>query len=226
MKHMLLAIALLGAASIASAEPRQVSGFDTIAASGRFRVEIAVGPHYAVSVEGADAARIATRLDGDTLKIEPARRPWFGGEPRYDATIRVTLPRLRGIAAARGATVNAIAGGECTSFDAAAAMGANLTVRELYCGSVEAAAAMGANLELAGACRSLDVTAAMGGSVQADALRCAEVDASAAMGGAIEAFAERTYDASAAMGGSIDISGGGQATGRSAVMGGSISPRP
>ncbi len=226
MNRLVFALLLASAASVASAEPRDVSGFENVSASGRFRVEIAVGPQYAVVVDGPDAARIATRLDGDTLKVEPSRRSWFGGEPRYDATVHVTLPRLQGVAAARGATVNATVGGECTDFDAAAAMGAELRVRDLYCGTIDAAAAMGANLELAGACRVLDVTAAMGGSVQAGALRCAVVDASAAMGGDIEAFAERSYDASASMGGSINISGGGQATDRSAVMGGSISPQP
>jgi hypothetical protein len=226
MKQLVFALLLASTAAAANAEPRDARGFEAVQASGRFRVEIAVGPQYAVVVDGPDAARLATRVEGETLKIEPTRRPWFGGEPRYDAIVHVTLPRLRGIAAARGATVHATAGGECTNFEAAAAMGADLTVRDLYCGTVDAAAAMGANLELAGACRTLDVTAAMGGSVQADALRCAVVDATAAMGGDIEAFAERTYDASASMGGSIDISGGGQASGRSAVMGGSISPHP
>lgn len=224
-RHFVFICAALAAAGAAYAEPRNLDGFDQVHAAGRFRVEISVGPNHTVNVEGADAAQIATRVDGDTLKIEPRRRPWFGAERRYDVLVRVTLPRFAGVAAARGAEVNASGGGECTSFDAVAAMGAALTVRELVCAKVDAAAAMGGNLELAGACRTLDVTAAMGGAVDAAGLRCTNVDASAAMGGAIEAFAERTYDASAVMGGDVDISGGGHATDRSAVMGGSISER-
>lgn len=222
----LTAAGMLLLAGPAQAESRDVSDFDSVAASGRFRVEITAGQPYSVSVEGADAEDITTRLDGDTLKIQPRRRPWFGPEPRYDAVVRITLPELEGVVAARGSTVLANGAGDCTSFDATAAMGGQLTVRDLYCGAIDATAAMGATVELFGACRSLDVTAAMGGAVKAEELHCDTVDASAAMGGAVRAFAARTYDASAAMGGSIDVAGGGRAAGSTAVMGGSVSPRP
>lgn len=226
MKRILAALMLLALAGAASAEPRRLGGFEQVNASGRFRVEVSVGPAFSVSVDGPDAARISTRVDGDTLKIAPTRRPWFSGEPSYDATVRVTLPRFEGAAAARGAIFDAVGGGECVNFDAAAAMGAALTVRDLYCASVDASAAMGGEIVLAGACRNLDVAAAMGGTVNASALRCGAVDASAAMGGEIEAFANQTYEASAAMGGSVNIAGGGRATDRSTAMGGSITPRP
>ncbi len=225
MKQLFAMLALGVLVGGASAEPRAVTGFDNVNASGRFRVEIAIGPAHSVNVEGPDAARIVTRRDGDTLKIEPRRRPWFGGEPRFDALVRVTLPRLEGVAAARGANVSAIAGGDCSEFDAVAAMGANLVVRELYCGRVDASAAMGGVIELIGGCRTLDVAAAMGGTVNAEALRCDTVDASAAMGGEIKAFAETSYDASAAMGGDIDVSGGGRAIDRSTALGGSVRER-
>lgn len=226
MKKLLALLALGALTAAASAEPRSVTGFDQINASGRFRVEIAVGPTHSVNVEGPDAARIVTRRDGDTLKIEPRDRPWFGGEPRYDAVVRVTLPRFEGVAAARGAQVNATGGGACTDFNAVAAMGANLVVHELYCNHVDASAAMGGVSELIGGCRTLDVSAAMGGVVEADALHCETVDASAAMGGEIKAFAETSYDASAAMGGDIDVSGGGRANDRSTALGGSVNERP
>ncbi|MEQ1616844.1 MAG: DUF2807 domain-containing protein [Terricaulis sp.] len=226
MRKFLSILALAALAGAASAEPRSVTGFDNVNASGRFHVEIAVGAAHTITVEGPDAARIITRRDGDTLKIEPRDRPWFGGEPRYDALVRVTLPRFEGVAAARGAQVNATGGGSCTSFDAVAAMGANLVVRELYCGHVDASAAMGGVAELIGGCRTLDVSAAMGGTVHAEALHCETVDASAAMGGEIKAFAETSYDASAAMGGDVDIRGGGRAADRSTALGGSVNERP
>jgi|CXWL01.1.fsa_nt_gi hypothetical protein len=225
MKTFIAILALAALTGAAAAEQRTVTGFDNINASGRFRVEIAVGPAHTVNVEGSDAARIVTRRDGDTLKIEPRNRPWFGGEPRYDAVVRVTLPRFEGVAASRGAQVNATGGGACTEFDAVAAMGANLVVRELFCGHVDASAAMGGEMELVGGCRSMDVSAAMGGIVEADALHCETVDASAAMGGEIKAFAETSYDASAAMGGDIDVSGAGRAADRSTALGGSITER-
>jgi hypothetical protein len=218
-------LALAALATPAMAETRDVTGFDTVAASGRFRVEVAVGPDFTVLVEGPDASRIGTRVEGDTLKIEPLRRAWWGGNPRYNATVRVTAPRLEGVAAARGATVEATAGGECTDFSAASAMGGELRVTGIACSSVDAAAAMGATLRLEGACHNLDVAAAMGATVEAAELRCDRVDASAAMGGGVDAYASNTFDAAASMGGSIDISGGGEAGDQSAAMGGSITRR-
>jgi hypothetical protein len=225
MRTLLAFAAVATLAGAAQAEPRSVAGFDEVNASGRYRVEIAVGPQFRVDVQGADGSRILTRRDGYALKIEPRNRPWFGGEPRYDALVRVTLPRLEGVAASRGATVTVEAGGDCDGFEAVAAAGASLTVRSLYCSTVDASAAMGASIELAGGCRMLDVAAAMGASVDAVELRCATVDASAAMGGEIGAFAQQSYDASAAMGGSVEVHGGGRATDRSAALGGSISER-
>ena len=221
MREFMIAGLAFAIATPAFAETRALSGFDSVNASGRYSVEVAVGPEFLVSVEGPDAARLRTRVQGNTLKIEPARASWFGN-PRYDATVRVTLPALTGVAAARGATMIATAGGACTEFSAAAAMGAELSVSDIQCDSVDAAAAMGAQLTLSGACGMLDVSAAMGAQVDAEALRCETLDASAAMGADVDAFATGTYDASASMGGDVSIAGG--ATGdRSTGMGGSVS---
>ncbi len=222
MRELMIAtLALIVLAAPAVAETRDVSGFEAVNASGRFRVEIAVAADFNVTVEGPDARRIRTRLDGETLKIEPVSRPWFG-EPRYNATIRVSLPRLTGVAAARGASVTATAGGECEEFSAAAAMGAELRISDIQCESVDAAAAMGADLRLSGTCETLDVSAAMGATVRAEDLHCQIVDASAAMGADVNAFAEASYDAAASMGADIRIAGGGRSSDRSAVMGGSV----
>lgn len=218
----LAAAAMVVLCASASAETRNLSGFERVHASGQYDVRVEVGPEFAVSVEGSDAARIRTHVDDGTLKIEPRNRPWFGS-PAYDVRVRITLPRLEGVAAARGATVNAVAGGECASFGAAAAMGANLRVTGLRCDAVDAAAAMGAILELAGTCDVIDGSAAMGGVIRADDLQCRQADISAAMGGDVAVYASASYDASAAMGGSVNVAGGGHAADRSTAMGGSVS---
>ncbi len=226
MRFLITAFAAMALLSgPAGAETRNLTRFDTIEAEGKFRVEVAIGPNFSVIVEGPDAARIATRVADDKLTIEPARRPWFG-EPTYNAVIRVTLPRLEAIAAARGARVNASGGGDCPEFSAVAAMGGELRIEGLQCQSVEAVAAMGGELALSGVCRSLDVTAAMGGTVQAGALHCRTVEANAAMGGAVTAFAAQSYNASAAMGGDVSVAGGGKPGDREAVMGGAVRERP
>lgn len=224
--HRFIAPALFAAmiAAPAAAEMRDLSGFDEIHASDRIRVEVTVGGAYSVEVTGADANRVRTRLDGDELRISDARRPWFGRTPELDALVRVTTPELEGVAASRGAELNAnLSDAPCVGFSAAAAMGGAATVDGLRCEDVDASAAMGGIVRLAGACRSLDVSAAMGGMVRADGLECELVDASAAMGGEIRAFASQSYDASAAMGGAVNVGGGARSSDRSAVMGGSIS---
>lgn len=224
MKYFVSVALLVGAlAGAAHAETRALSGFTQVSAADRLTVEVSIGETYSVEVTGSDADRVRTRLDGRTLKITDARRPWFGTSRRLDANVRVTAPRLEGVAAARGAELTATISGECDDFSAAAAMGATTRVSGLACQSVDASAAMGGELELTGACETLDVSAAMGGSVGARDLRCRTVDASAAMGGDIRAYASESYDASAAMGGAISFAGEARRGDTSAAMGGSIS---
>jgi len=206
----------------AQAETRDLTGFTEVNASGRFRVEVATGEHFSVTIDGDDAARVRTRVDGDTLIIEPRSRPWFGASPRLDAIVRVTAPLLEGVSASQGMSMRADAAGSCERFAASAAMGASLEVTSLECAYVEASAAMGAELELSGACQTLEGSAAMGGRLSAGGLLCQRADVSAAMGGAISAFASQTYDASAAMGGAIDLAGSPEQGDRSSTMGGSI----
>src|SRR5262245_57275605 len=120
-----LAVALLaaGMAGAANAQTRDLTGFTDVHASDRMTVEVTVGDTYSVQVTGSDAERIRTRIvDGHTLRIEDARRPWFGRSPRLDATVLVTAPRIEGVAASRGAELTATMSGECNDFSAAAAM--------------------------------------------------------------------------------------------------------
>lgn len=223
MREIMIASVALAAFTLpATAETRALSGFDAVNASGNYRVEVAVGDGFAVDVSGADAARIRTRVEDNLLKIEPARRAWFGN-PRYDAVVRVTLPRLEGVAAARGMTMTATAGGECPSFDAVAAMGAELSVTGIQCDAVDASAAMGAVLTMTGACETLNVSAAMGAAVRARDLHCESADISASMGADVVVYATASYDASAAMGADVRVAGGALQGDRSAAMGGSVS---
>lgn len=225
MKRIALAVVLAaaGLTTLAQAETRQVGRFSEVKAEDRVRVEVTVGEGYSVEVTGADAARVRTRVDGHRLEISDARRPWFGRTPRLDATVRVTAPRIEGVAAARGAELTATISGECDDFSAAAAMGGEATVSGLTCHSIDAAAAMGGDLRLSGSCDTLSASAAMGGSIRANDLQCRVVDGSAAMGGAMRVYASERYDGSAAMGGDINVSGEGRRGDTSAAMGGSIS---
>ncbi|MBN8608346.1 MAG: DUF2807 domain-containing protein [Caulobacterales bacterium] len=194
------AVLALAMAASASAETRNLRGFNSIGASDQMRVEISVGGDYAVEVTGADADRVRTRVEDGALLIDQRNRPWFGSR-HLNAVVRVSVPELESIAAARGVEVSA-RGVESERFDIAAAMGAEVRV--------------------SGTCGVLDATAAMGASIRADELQCRVADVSAAMGGSARVYASETYEGSASMGGSIDISGDGASRGRSTAMGGSI----
>lgn len=216
------ALIALAFAADDAAETRDLSGFRAVEARDRMSVTVATGEAYSVEVTGADAARVRTRLDGRTLEISEANRPWFRSSPRLDAHVRVTAPSLEGVSASRGVDLTATLGGECGDFSAAAAMGGSARMTGIQCSDVRAAASMGGDLALEGSCRGLDVSAAMGGFVRAEQIACETVDASASMGGDIRANASRSYQASASMGGAIDVAGAGASNGRATLMGGSI----
>lgn len=225
MRRLLAPFVLtLALAAPAAAETRNVSGFTGVSADDRFTVEIVTGQAYSVEVTGRDAGRIRTQLDGRTLRIRDARRPWFGENPRLDARIRITAPSLSSIAAVRGAELSAEIASDCSRLDVAAAMGSEMRVLA-SCDRIDASASMGAGLRLEGQCEVLDASASMGGIIRAGALRCESVDASASMGGEIAAFASRAYDASASMGGAINVAGNAPTRETSSSLGGDITNR-
>ncbi len=216
----------LASASAAAADVRTLSGFTAIDAEDRLTVTVSVGDRHAVEVTGSDADRVRTRVDGRTLYIEDARRPWFGRSPRLDAHVQVTAPAVDALSAARGAQLTAdLADHPCTDLIVGASMGGSVNVAGARCNTVSSSASMGGDLRIAGACHRHDVSASMGAYVRSDDLQCETVDASASMGGDIRAFASRSYDATASMGGSINVAGGAGGRDISTSMGGSVDTR-
>ncbi|MFZ2030210.1 MAG: DUF2807 domain-containing protein [Vitreimonas sp.] len=201
MKYAVASVLLaLTMAAPASAELRNLSGFTEVQAQDNIVVEVRTGPQYAVEVTGPEANRIITRVDRNQLKISERNRPWFGPDRRVNALVRVTVPAVSSLAAAKGATLNAF---------------------DINADDMSLAAAMGGQLRVTGACRAVDVAAAMGGIVRAEGFRCATADISAAMGGEARVFATHTFDATAAMGGSVNVAGGAHGD-TTAVMGGQV----
>ena len=193
-------IAAIFLAAPASAEMRELSGFRNVQAVDNIVVEVRLGPAFAVEVTGPQADRVITRVEGHALKISERNRPWFGPDRRVAALVRVTMPEVSGLAAARSA---------------------NLTGFDIHARDISLAAAMGGELRVTGTCDGADVAAAMGGIVHAEGFQCARADISAAMGGEASVFASQTFQATAAMGGSVDIAGGAHGD-TTAVMGGEV----
>lgn len=204
MKKLLIvgvaAFALVGAAN---AETRNLTGFTSVNAADRIAVEITMGERHSVRVEGPDASKVQTRVEnGDELRIRRTTRPWFGGTPRTNATVYITVPAIEGIAASRGASIEA---------------------RDITATRMSIAAAMGGVVEITGTCTMLDAAAAMGAEVNATAFQCQTADVAASMGGTAQVFAARHMDAAASMGGAISNAGGATAGDDSTAMGGSVS---
>jgi len=184
----------------AAAETRSHSGFDSVGAQDQITVIITVGGEYSVDVSGPDAERVLTEVEDGTLKIRQRSRSWFGNH-NLDATVRISMPELESVAAARGV---------------------ELTASGVNAQHFEIAAAMGAEVRVTGTCRSLDAAAAMGAVIRADELLCETAEVAAAMGGDARVYASQTYEGAASMGGSINVSGDGASRGNSTAMGGTI----
>jgi hypothetical protein len=195
-------IALALAATAASAETRNLSGFRSVAARDGVDVYVTQGEGFRVDVSGRDAERVRTEVRDHTLQISRRNLNWFGFNRDLSATVRVTMPVVEDLSAARGASLRAT---------------------DLRAGDLDLSAAMGADIEVSGTCRALSASAAMGASLDASALVCSDADASAAMGADVNVNATNAFEASASMGASISNSGNATHQDISSSMGGSVS---
>jgi len=201
MKYLTtLAVSVMALSVSAAAETRNLSGFESVSAEDRLQVEVATGA-YSVQITGADASRVRTQINGDSLKISQRNRPWFGETPRLDAVVRITMPRVDGLSASRGAELSA----------------SGIEAR-----NVSLSASMGGELRVVGTCGTVTAAASMGGVIRAEDFHCERADVSASMGGEARVYASETYEGSASMGGAINISGDGASNGRATAMGGTI----
>jgi len=194
--------ALIALSSVAGAEVRNLTGFNSINTSDRIAVEVRQGDAYRVEVLGSDAERVRTQLDGRALEIRQRDRPWFGGPRDNDARVIVTTPNVEGLAASRGASIRA---------------------EGIRASDISLAASMGGSIDISGECRAVSAAASMGGSIDADSFECQTANISASMGGNAEVFASNTFNAAASMGGAVRVDGRPQSGERTASMGGSIS---
>ncbi len=188
-----LAIACAGTAF---AEPRDHSGFTRVAASAGTDVTVTVGPGFSVDVTGPGADRVVTRVSGETLVVE-RRSGWSWGTQRAD--VRVTMPRVEGLAASSGA---------------------DLVVSGVNGGDIELDSSSGADLRVSGRCESFRADASSGADIHAQDLRCVNgsVDVSSGADARVFASGRLNVDASSGGGvvaygdpgiGDIDLSSGG-----------------
>lgn len=198
MKLVLAAsVVTLAAAGAAQAAPRDVGPFTAVQASAGTDVEVVVGPALSVDVSGRDADRIATRVSGNTLVVEPVRG-WSWRGPRH-AQVRVTMPRVEGLAASSGA---------------------DLTATGVNGGAIALESSSGADLNVSGSCASFTADASSGADIHAQNLRCENGSVDVSSGADARVYASGRLDVDASSGGgvvaygnpgigSIDLSSGG-----------------
>ncbi|ANP44532.1 head GIN domain-containing protein [Candidatus Viadribacter manganicus] len=190
-------VIVLAATGVAQAETRSVSDFTRVEANAGTDVQVTIGSAFHVEVTGRDAARIQTRLDGDTLVVEPVRG-WSWRGPRQ-ANIRITMPRVDGLSAASGA---------------------DLVATGINGGAIELESSSGADLRVSGTCSSFNADASSGADLDAQNLRCenGRVDVSSGADARVNATGRLDVDASSGGGvvaygnpgiGNIDLSSGG-----------------
>lgn len=190
-------VLVLASGGVAHAETRNVTGFTKVEARAGTDVEVSVGSGFRVEVTGRDAARITTRIDGDTLVVEPVRG-WSWRGPR-NANIRVTMPRVDGLAASSGA---------------------DLVATGISGGAVSLASSSGADLRVSGTCASFEADASSGADLNAQNLRCENGSVDVSSGADARVFASGRLDVDASSGGgvvahgnpaigNIDLSSGG-----------------
>lgn len=182
------AAATIALAPAAFAETRNVTGFHSVHAASRVEVEIRQGANFSVSLEGPDAAETTTRVSNGTLHIEPPRR-WFSS--RRDTQVRITMPEIRGIAAAAGSEVEAL----------------DIRAQEL---SLDASS--GAELTVSGTCTALNADASSGADLDASALRCATANVDASSGADAHVNASQSVNVDASSGSDIYLTGGASIT--------------
>lgn len=197
MRLILAASALvLATAGAAQAETRNLTGFTKVEANAGTDVQVTVGGAFRVEVTGRDADRIITRIDGDTLVVEPVRGfSWRGRE----ANIRVSMPRTDGLAASSGS---------------------DLIATGVNAGNIALDSSSGADLRVSGTCGTFTADASSGADLDAHDLRCenGSVDVSSGADARVYASARLNVDASSGAGvvaygnpgiGNVDLSSGG-----------------
>ena len=180
MRLILAASALvLATAGAANAETRNLTGFTKVEANAGTDVEVTVGAAFSVEATGRDANRIVTRVQGDTLVVEPTRDwSWRGRQ----ANVRVTLPRVNGLSASSGA---------------------DLVATGLNGGAVDLDSSSGADLRVTGTCASFTAQASSGSDIDARNLRCETGSVDVSSGADARIFASGRLDVDASSGGGV-----------------------
>ena len=219
---MAAAVAALPACSRASGEPAgpavqrsfAVGGFERIAVSGPYRVEVRTGGAPGARAEGPQEAleRLVVEVRGDELRIHPRKESWMGfgsGASRHgEVRLTVTVPRLSAarIAGSGDMSIDRVEG---ERFEGAVAGSGNLDLGAIEVGELKLAVAGSGDVRAGrGRARTIEFKIAGSGDVDAAAVASETASVSIAGSGNLRAQASRAAEVKIAGSGDVELSGG------------------
>ena len=187
----------------------QVGGFDRLAVSGPYEVNVVTGGQSGVTAKGGANLLDETEVvvEGNTLKIQPRKKKgvrwnWRNGK----AVFTVNAAALHGaaIAGSGGVKVDKVSG----DFEGEVAGSGGLHVGQIQGGRVKFDIAGSGDVEAAGKADVVDISIAGSGDIRAGGLAARSADVSIAGSGNVQANASESANVSIMGSGDVEISGG------------------
>jgi hypothetical protein len=187
----------------------QVGGFDKLAVSGPYEVNVVTGGAAGISAKGGSNLLDETEVvvENGTLKIRPKKRTgihfsWHNGK----AVFTVNAAALHGaaIAGSGGINVDKVAG----DFDGEVAGSGDLKLASVAGGKVKLTIAGSGGIDAAGKADGVDLSIAGSGDIRAGGLTAKTADVSIAGSGNVAANASDTAAVSIMGSGDVEITGG------------------
>ena len=187
----------------------QVGGFDRLAVSGPYEVNVVTGGQVGVTAKGGANLLDETEVvvEGNTLKIQPRKKKgvrwnWRNGK----AVFTVNAAALHGaaIAGSGGVNVDKVSG----DFEGEVAGSGGLKVDQIQGGRVKFDIAGSGGVDAAGRADAVNISIAGSGDIRAGGLAARSADVSIAGSGNVQANASETANVSIMGSGDVQITGG------------------
>ncbi|WP_260482822.1 head GIN domain-containing protein [Sphingomicrobium flavum] len=203
----------------ADTRTQSVTGFDRLAVSGAYNVDVKTGQDASIEMTGPKNILDATEIsvEDGLLKIgtKKGKWNWRGGG---DVQVSITVPMLNEarLAGASDITIDRVEG---ESFTGAVSGAGDMTIDQVQVGTLSMGISGAGDLKAAGTADRLKISISGAGDFGGSGLtaRTAEITVSGA--GGAEANVTETVEATVSGAGSIDISGGAKCTSRTSGAG-------
>jgi len=206
-KHLLTAVlTLVSAATILTAQTREVGTFSALSTSGSVEVKLekADSPSVSYKMLRGDSDDLITKVKGDVLQVY-IKQSW-GIKKNAKAKVIVYYTELNDISASAGSSLVNEGVIESNNLEIDCSSGASAKL-EIDAHNAEIGASSGASLRVSGRAGSAELDASSGASVSAADLVAKHVEAEASSGASVSCHATDSIEAEASSGGSVSYEG-------------------